>query len=114
MAEVERRRRRLRHPTVNPDVNRSQESAEIFDPAPGTGYNPTRGASLSEDREGDRGLRGLVGAGSSQVSLDAALRARDASRPSAADLAEAERRVVLIRRNWTPRNDSPSIGERTI
>ncbi|WP_407937858.1 hypothetical protein [Micromonospora viridifaciens] len=57
--------------------------------------------------EGERGLRGLVGSGSSQVSVTAALRARDAARPTDADLAEAEARVVIVRRNWVPREELP-------
>lgn len=60
--------------------------------------------------EGERGLRGLVGSGSSQVSVTAALRARDAARPSDADLAEAEARVVIVRRNWIPRDELPRTG----
>lgn len=60
--------------------------------------------------EGDRGLRGLVGSGSSQVSVTAALRARDAARPTEEDLAEAEARVVIVRRNWVPREDLPRGG----
>ncbi|MBG6140755.1 hypothetical protein IW245_006949 [Longispora fulva] len=50
----------------------------------------------------DRGLRGLIGPGSSQVSVGAALRARDAARPTAEDLATAEEAVVVVRRNWVP------------
>lgn len=60
--------------------------------------------------DGERGLRGLVGSGSSQVSVTAALRARDAARPTDADLAEAEARVVIIRRNWIPRDELPRTG----
>jgi hypothetical protein len=30
------------------------------------------------------------------------MRARDANRPTPADLAQAERDVVIQRRNWTP------------
>jgi hypothetical protein len=55
-----------------------------------------------EDREAERGLRGLVGSGSSQVGTSAAMRARDAARPTDADLAEAEERLVIVRRNWVP------------
>lgn len=64
-----------------------------------------RGGPAAE--EGERGLRGLVGSGSSQVSVTAALRARDAARPTDADLAEAEARVVIVRRNWVPREELP-------
>jgi hypothetical protein len=53
---------------------------------------------------GERGLRGLVGPGSSQVSPAAALRARDAARPRPHDLARAEAELTIIRRNWTPRD----------
>ncbi|MFI7209608.1 hypothetical protein ACIBP4_08580 [Micromonospora maritima] len=60
--------------------------------------------------EGERGLRGLVGSGSSQVSVTAAMRARDAARPTEDDLAEAEERVVLVRRNWVPREELPRGG----
>jgi hypothetical protein len=55
-----------------------------------------------EDREVERGLRGLVGGGSSQVSVSAALRARDAARPTDADLAGSEANLIIIRRGWTP------------
>jgi hypothetical protein len=60
-----------------------------------------------DDREAERGLRGLVGSGSSQVSVNAALRARDAARPTDAQLAEAEANLVIVRRNWLPREDLP-------
>jgi hypothetical protein len=55
-----------------------------------------------EDRETERGLRGLVGGGSSQVTVTAALRARDATRPTEADLAAAAANLMIIRRGWTP------------
>ena len=64
-------------------------------------------ATPGDDREVERGLRGLVGSGSSQVSVGAALRARDAARPTDAQLAEAERELAIVRRNWTPREDLP-------
>nr|MDT0659036.1 hypothetical protein [Micromonospora sp. DSM 115978] len=64
----------------------------------------------TEDRDGERGLRGLVGSGASQVSVGAALRARDAARPTEADLAEAEQKLVIIRRNWVPREELPRSG----
>ena len=51
----------------------------------------------------ERGLRGLVGGGSSQVSPTAALRARDAARPRPEDLARAEADLAIVRRNWSPR-----------
>jgi hypothetical protein len=51
----------------------------------------------------ERGLRGLVGGGSSQVSPTAALRARDAARPRPEDLARAEAELAIVRRHWAPR-----------
>ncbi|HEU5008460.1 MAG TPA: hypothetical protein VFT67_15905 [Jatrophihabitantaceae bacterium] len=50
----------------------------------------------------ERGLRNLVGAGSSQLGVSGALRGRDVNRPTDEDLAEAERDVVIVRRNWKP------------
>ncbi|WP_373319745.1 hypothetical protein [Rugosimonospora africana] len=63
---------------------------------------PVADASAGEDREVERGLRGLVGGGSSQVSVAAAMRARDATRPTGEDLAYAEANLMIIRRGWTP------------
>lgn len=57
-----------------------------------------------DERDAERGLRGLVGAGASQVSVRAALRARDAARPTGADLAAAEEELVIVRRGWVPRD----------
>lgn len=58
------------------------------------------GGERSHDDE--RGLRGLVGAGPSQVGVSGALRARDAGRPTEEDLAAAERSVRIVRRNYVP------------
>jgi len=52
----------------------------------------------------ERGLRNLVGAGSSQLGVSGALRGRDVNRPTEQDLAEAERETVIVRRNWKPPN----------
>lgn len=54
------------------------------------------------ERDPERGLRGLVGSGSSQVSVGAAARARDAARPTDEDVRAAEE-LPLVRRNWVPR-----------
>jgi len=51
----------------------------------------------------ERGLRGLVGGGSSQIKPAAALRARDAARPRPEDLERAEAELTIVRRHWTPR-----------
>jgi hypothetical protein len=57
-----------------------------------------------QDPTVERGLRGLVGGGSSQVTPSAALRARDAARPRPEDLARAEAQLQVIRRHWSPRD----------
>jgi hypothetical protein len=61
----------------------------------------------ADDPSGERGLRGLVGGGSSQVNVAAAMRARDASRPSDAHVAAAEADLPIVRRGWVPREELP-------
>lgn len=57
-------------------------------------------------REATGGLRGLVGAGPTQLPPAIAMRARDASRPTDEDIAAAERDLVIVRRHWTPPDSS--------
>jgi hypothetical protein len=57
-----------------------------------------------DDSDLERGLRGLIGPGSSQVSVRAAMRARDAARVTDEDLQRAERELEIIRRGWQPRD----------
>jgi hypothetical protein len=106
MGETERRRRRLRQ---QPAPEPGAATAEAPDPAVDEESPPARPRRMApaDDREAERGLRGLVGSGSSQVGTGAAMRARDASRPTARDEAEAEARLVVVRRNWVPREDLP-------
>jgi hypothetical protein len=52
----------------------------------------------------ERGLRGLIGGGSSQVTVQAAMRARDSARPSDADIARAEQTLAIVHRGWVPRD----------
>lgn len=94
MAEPERRRRRVRGTHSSPTPPAEEQPVVEHPKARGGG------------EESERGLRGLVGSGSSQVSVGAALRARDAARPTDEDLAEAER-LPIVRRNWTPREELP-------
>jgi hypothetical protein len=61
------------------------------------GENQDRSA---RDTSADRGLREIVGAGPSQLGVSGALRGRDVNRPTAEDLAAAERDVVIVRRHW--------------
>ena len=51
-------------------------------------------------------LQGIVGAGGSRVSLDAATRAREVSAPDPDDLAAAERDVV-VRRAYRSSGSAP-------
>ncbi|MFI7081900.1 hypothetical protein ACIBO1_31890 [Micromonospora sp. NPDC049903] len=107
MADAERRRRRHRHHgglDTPVDGGTTATTANVHDggePPP----RGRRGGGQAED--GERGLRGLVGSGSSQVNVTAAMRARDAARPTDEDLAEAAARMVIVRRNWTPRDELP-------
>lgn len=125
MGEPERRRRRLRPPSAAAAAAAAEaadaaaaaasdamviETAAVADPEdpaparprPRLPRAPTSGAGYVDDRDVERGLRGLVGSGSSQVSVGAALRARDATRPTDAHLEEAERTLAIVRRNWSP------------
>lgn len=64
---------------------------------------PTRPAPRRARAEtGDRGLRDIVGSGPSRLGVSRALRGRDVDRPTAEDLAAAERDVVIVRRDWKP------------
>ncbi|MEU7921695.1 hypothetical protein [Micromonospora zamorensis] len=109
MGDPDRRRRRLRHHPDSEPAGRSADSPTVSTPGVHDGDDPPprRRGPGGDDRDGERGLRGLVGSGSSQVGLSAALRARDAARPTDEDLAEAEARVVVVRRNWVPREELP-------
>jgi hypothetical protein len=94
MAEVHRRRRRVRSENDPPSpADLAALTSAVHDPE----VEP-----VVEDKETERGLRGLVGGGSSQVSVTAALRARDATRPTDEELAAAETDLMIIRRGWTP------------
>src|SRR5919202_28955 len=62
----------------------------------------TRRRRPPREAAAERGLGDIVGAGRSQVGVSGALRARDVNRPTDEDLAEAERNVVIVRRNWKP------------
>ena len=127
MGEIERRRRRLRPPTSAAPVPAPppagppaaappgevvttpvEDPIRPTSPARPPRARPTSGAgALGDEREAERGLRGLVGSGSSQVSVGAAMRARDAARPTDEQLADAEANLMIVRRNWMPREDLP-------
>jgi len=93
-------RRRRRRGTGAPQTPDEQPTAP--EPRPPRADPPARAKPKARGDSADRGLRGLVGAGPSQLGVSGALRGRDVNRPSDDDLAEAERDVVLVRRNWKP------------
>ncbi len=94
MAQPHRRRRRVRSADDAPSpADLAALTSAVRDPDT---------EPVLEDREAERGLRGLVGSGSSQVGVSAAMRARDATRPTDADLAASAANLIIIRRGWTP------------
>jgi hypothetical protein len=99
MAQPHRRRRRVRSETDPPTpADLAALTNAVHDPD---------AEPAIEDRETERGLRGLVGGGSSQVGIGAAMRARDATRPTDEHLAASEEDLIIIRRGWTPPPSSP-------
>ncbi len=96
MPEYQRRRRRQRH-SPEGEGGTATESGTVAGPA----AEPDEEAP-AEERETERGLRGLVGGGSSQIKTTAAMRARDATRPTEEDLSRAEANLTIIRRGWKP------------
>ena len=87
--------------------NRRRRERPAPAPANANPVRPTTAPEVGEPTQIDRTLRGLVGSGPSQLSLEAALRARDASRPTPEDLAEAEAEVVVVRRQYVPTESLP-------
>ena len=82
----------------NPAGRRSGNSGAGRREDSGRGRDSERG----HGRDSERGWRELAGSSPSQVGLGGAMRARDVARPTPAELAAAERSVVLIRRQWQP------------
>jgi hypothetical protein len=134
MDEVEHRRRRVRggkgeapaarvvrEPAAEPpraeppraEPSRSEpsrsEPPEVRPPGR-HGHEPDAHAhghpSHSSD-DSERGLRGLIGGGSTQVGVTAAMRARDAARPTDQDIAHAEATLTIVHRGWQPRDGQP-------
>ena len=100
-----RRQRRHSPDTPVPRPPRHAPTPAPTEPDRRPGADERARSRTGEDPgDGERGLRGLVGAGSSQLSTGAAMRARDATRPSADDLAAADRELTIVRRHWVPRD----------
>jgi hypothetical protein len=101
--DPQRRRRRVRLEDPPGATTASVDGATGAETAPLPDEPSTWPTPEIEGVAAERGLRGIVGGGSSQVTPGAALRARDAARPRPADLARAEAELTIIRRNWAPR-----------
>jgi hypothetical protein len=98
-----RRRRRVRLPDASSTGLGDDGTAASAQTAPVHEEPSTWPAADGDVVAVERGLRSIVGGGSSQVTPGAALRARDASRPRPSDLEEAEAELTIVRRHWTPR-----------
>ena len=66
----------------------------------------------------ERSLRALVSTRTTQLPFDVAMRAREVAQPSAQDLADAERDLVIVRRHYVPpaplvtkKADAPGRGD---
>ncbi len=97
MPEYQRRRRRQRHDSEGGSAPSPADLAAMTTPV-----QDPEDELPTDDRETERGLRGLVGGGASQVGIRGAMRARDATRPTEADMADAEANLMIIRRGWKP------------
>jgi hypothetical protein len=102
-----RRRRERQQPPAEPPRRFGASVGEHRQPPSDPAADLQARPPTTEPREDDRALRGLVGAGPSMLSLDAALRARDASRPTEEEMAEAERDLVIVRRQYVPTESLP-------
>ncbi len=117
--EVQRRRRRgqrdtpeVGHPTgqaytgSGDATTRTDRGSDPVNPVRGAGGGRSPVAGRPERRRGDsamdRSLRALVSIRTTQLPPTVALRAREFANPSPADLAEAERSLVLVRRFYVP------------
>ena len=96
------RRRDRTAPAVEAPPEPVVESAADEVPAPAPGRK-----ARTRRNDAERSLRGIVGAGSSQVGVVGAMRARDAARPTAEDIAAAERDLVIVRRHYVPPDALP-------
>jgi hypothetical protein len=104
---------------VPPAASPAAPATEVSAPSPGQDEPPGSGdapdatgaaakrKAKARRNDVERGLRGIVGAGPSQVGVLGAMRARDAARPTAQEMAAAERDVVIVRRHYVPPDNLP-------
>lgn len=100
---AEARQSRAKHAEPNhvePPIRSPERAREV--------ENLPRTARDRRNELAERALRGLVTTRGTQVSWSAALRARDVASPTDADMAEAERDLVIVRRNYTPPEPLPT------
>jgi hypothetical protein len=102
VTEPARRRRRVRTDGARESAGSSPAPSPADLAAMTSSVHDGDADGPHDEREVERGLRGLVGGGASQVGVAAAMRARDAARPTDEDLAAAEANLIIIRRGWTP------------
>jgi hypothetical protein len=100
------RRRERRRDRTAPAVEAPPEPVVETPAEEPTAAAPRRSARPRRT-DAERSLRGIVGAGSSQVGVTGAMRARDAARPTAEDIAAAERDLVIVRRHYVPPDTLP-------
>lgn len=100
MSEPERHRRRRRAPRAAAAEDRAGTPPPTERDAEPAGEGRT--VERRQRRGESTGLRGIVGAGPSQLGVSGALRGRDVNRPTDDDIAEAEQDVHLVRRHWKP------------
>lgn len=82
-------------------AHREGDSAKVHQEKPAKAHRDGE-QGRGHGRDSERGWRELAGSSPSQVGLSGALRARDVARPTADDLAAAERSVTVVRRHWQP------------
>lgn len=92
---------------AEPQVWPPRSAPDVRPPAPPERATVVRRVKKVRKGDAERGLRGIVGAGPSQVTGLSAMRARDAAKPTAADLAAAERDVVVVHRHYVPPDALP-------
>ncbi|GAA1999512.1 hypothetical protein JL107_00010 [Nakamurella flavida] len=90
------------------DQPASGRSASSPSSTPRSPQAPPKSRRERQEEASDRFLRALVTHRGTQVSSEAAMRAREAGTPTAQDLADAERDVVVKRRYYTPTEDLPT------
>jgi hypothetical protein len=100
-----RRRQRLSKGRSDGEEPASRPAPEI-DVAQDRMAAVTSSAGRDDRRRGEsameRSLRALVSLRSTQVTPTVAMRAREVATPTAADLAEAEKELVIVRRYYVP------------